>query len=152
MTNSVGQSHSDCRLTKFSLMLLQMQISFPKRLPLSRRVLIVNPLKWSSLAESISNSFSLNKFVDYTWAKFRKIRGQSMGYKSGGICAIASLFARKINVKDEFAVNHHHISHGSNPFSCSPLSQVFTTPIETTFSHSEFELIYQTKVQKMRRC
>lgn len=93
MTNSVGQSHSDCRLTKFSLMLLQMQISFPKRLPLSRRVLIVNPLKWSSLAESISNSFSLNKFVDYTWAKFRKIRGQSIGYKSGGICPIASLFA-----------------------------------------------------------
>lgn len=84
MTNSVRQSHSDCRLTKFSLMLLQ---------TLSRRVLIVNPLKWSSLAESISNSLSLNKFVDYTWAKFGKIRTQSIGYKSGGICAIASLFA-----------------------------------------------------------
>ena len=60
MTNSVRQSHSDCRLTKFSLMVLQMQISFPRRLPLSRQVLIVNPFKWSFLAESISNSLSLN--------------------------------------------------------------------------------------------
>lgn len=102
MTNSVRQSHSDCRLTKFSLMLLQMQISFPKRLPLSRRVLIVNPLKWSSLAESISNSLSLNKFVDYTWAKFRKIRAQSIGYKKWWhLCYCFSLCKSKLSKKNK---------------------------------------------------
>lgn len=80
MTNSVGQSHSDCRLTKFSLMLLHMQISFPKRLPLNRRVLIVNPFEWSSLAESISNSLSLNILEVFIPKLFLLQFSQKSGY------------------------------------------------------------------------